>query len=134
MFFVDKSWESGRSCSKAICYNPPVMLKNKKIRGLLQVLLSLTLLFLLLNSVGFKQVLATLANINPGWYLLAFAIFLLNIVIRSYRWTILLDSLNSRPSTKRWPPRPKILNCLACCTWTRSTSRPGYSRICSTCP
>jgi uncharacterized membrane protein YbhN (UPF0104 family) len=77
------------------------MLKNKKVRGILQVLLSLTLLFLLLNSVGFKEVLGTLVNINPAWYLLAFGIFLLNIVIRSYRWTILLHSLNSRPPFRR---------------------------------
>lgn len=73
------------------------MLKNKKVRGILQVLLSFTLLFLLLNRVGFQEVLDTLANINTGWYLLAFAVFLLNIVIRSYRWTILLHSLNERP-------------------------------------
>lgn len=77
------------------------MLKNKKIRGLLQVLLSVTLLFLLLNNVGFKEVLGTLVKIDLSWYMLAFAIFLLNIVIRSYRWTILLHSLNSRPPFRR---------------------------------
>src|SRR5210317_1924888 len=77
------------------------MLKNKKIRGLLQVLLSVTLLFLLLNNVGFKEVLGTLVNIDLAWYMLAFAIFLLNIVIRSYRWTILLHSLNSRLPFRR---------------------------------
>jgi uncharacterized protein (TIRG00374 family) len=77
------------------------MLKNKKVRGILQVFLSLTLLFLLLKSVGFKEVLGTLANINLAWYLLAFGLFLLNIVIRSYRWTILLHSLNNRPPFRR---------------------------------
>jgi uncharacterized protein (TIRG00374 family) len=77
------------------------MLKSKKVRGVLQLLLSLTLLFLLLNNVGFREVLGTLANIIWAWYLLAFAIFLLNIVIRSYRWTILLHSLNDRPPFRR---------------------------------
>jgi len=101
MFLVDKSWGSGGSLLKAICYNPPVMLKNKKVRGVLQVLISLTLLFLLINRVGFQEVLAIFANINVAWYLLAFAIFLLNIVIRSYRWTILLHSLNDRPPFSR---------------------------------
>ncbi len=57
------------------------MLKNKKVRGILQVLLSLTLLILLLNQVGFQEVVSLLANINLTWYALAFAIFLLNIVI-----------------------------------------------------
>ena len=101
MFLVDKSWESCASGLRAICYNPPVMLKNKKVRGVLQLLLSLTLLFLLLNNVGFKEVLGTLASIDYSWYLLAFGIFLLNIVIRSYRWTILLHSLNDRPPFRR---------------------------------
>ena len=77
------------------------MLKNKKVRGVLQVLLSLILLLILLNRVGFQDVLDTMANINAAWYLLAFAIFLLNIVIRSYRWTILLHSLNDRPPYRR---------------------------------
>ncbi len=73
------------------------MLKNKKVRGALQVLLSVALLYLLLSRVGFAEVVQTLANINWAWYLLAFAIFLFNIFIRSYRWTILLHSLNERP-------------------------------------
>ena len=73
------------------------MLKNKKVRGVLQLLLSLTLLLLLLNNVGFTEVIRTLADVIWSWYLLAFAIFLLNIVIRSYRWKILLHSLNDRP-------------------------------------
>ncbi len=77
------------------------MLKNKKVRGILQILLSLTLLLLLLNRVGFKEVFGTLINIDMAWYLLAFAIFLLNVVIRSYRWTILLHSLNERPPFRR---------------------------------
>lgn len=98
---VDKSWESGRFYLAAICYNPPVMLKNKKVRGILQVLLSLTLLALLLNQVGFANVIGVLLDINLAWYALAFAIFLLNIVIRSYRWTILLHSLDDRPPFMR---------------------------------
>ncbi len=77
------------------------MLKNKKVRGALQVLLSLALLYILLNDVGFKEVAGTLARINWAWYLLAFAIFLFNIVIRSYRWFILLHSLNDRPPFRR---------------------------------
>ncbi len=76
------------------------MLKNKKVRGILQVVLSLTLLLLLINGVGFKKVLGTLADIDMAWYLMAFALFLLNIVIRSYRWTILLQSLDNRPPFK----------------------------------
>jgi uncharacterized protein (TIRG00374 family) len=77
------------------------MLRNKKVRGVLQLLLSLTLLILLLNRVGFQEVMGSLANIDLAWYLLAFAVFLLNVFIRSYRWTILLHSLNDRPPFRR---------------------------------
>ena len=35
---------------------------------------------------------------NWSWYLPAFLLFLLNIVIRAYRWYTLLHSLNDRPS------------------------------------
>ena len=73
------------------------MLKNKKVRGILQILLSVTLLILLLNQVGFQEVVAILTNINLTWYLLAFAIFLLNIVIRSYRWNICCIPLTIAP-------------------------------------
>lgn len=73
------------------------MLKNKKLRGILQVLLSLALLIYLLSRVGFQEVIDALSEINMAWYSLAFALFLLNVVIRSYRWTILLHSLNDRP-------------------------------------
>ena len=77
------------------------MLKNKKLRSLFQILLSLVLLSLLLYQVGLDGVIRTFATIRWGWYALAFALFLLNIVIRTYRWFILLHSLDSRPSFSR---------------------------------
>lgn len=77
------------------------MLKNKKVRGLIQVLLSLVLLSLLLYQVGLDEVIQTFATIQWGWYALAFVLFLLNIVIRTYRWFILLHALDTRPSFLR---------------------------------
>ena len=77
------------------------MLKNKKLRGVLQVLLSVTLLALLLNKVGLQEVVEVLSRLNLAWYTLAFLLFLLNIVIRAYRWFILLHSLNDRPTFGR---------------------------------
>lgn len=81
-----------------ICYNLLLMLKNKKVRGFLQILLSLVLLIWLIGRAGLDQVLATLSGLSWTWYLPAFLLFLLNIVIRSYRWYTLLHSLNERPS------------------------------------
>lgn len=77
------------------------MLKNKKLRGIFQILLSLVLLSLLLYQVGLDGVIRTFSTIQWGWYALAFALFLLNIVIRAYRWFILLHSLDARPPFSR---------------------------------
>jgi uncharacterized membrane protein YbhN (UPF0104 family) len=77
------------------------MLKNKKFQGLIQVLLSVTLLALLLNRVGIREVAEILSNISWAWYFPAFLLFLFNIVIRAYRWYILLHSLNEVPPFSR---------------------------------
>jgi uncharacterized membrane protein YbhN (UPF0104 family) len=77
------------------------MLTNKKLRGILQVLLSLTLLLILLNKVGLQEVVEVLSRLNLAWYIPAFLLFLFNIVIRAYRWYILYHSLNDRPSFSR---------------------------------
>ncbi|MFN2142981.1 MAG: lysylphosphatidylglycerol synthase transmembrane domain-containing protein [Candidatus Promineifilaceae bacterium] len=77
------------------------MLKNKKLRGVLQVLLSVILLALLFNMVGLREVAEVLSRLNLAWYIPAFVLFLLNIIIRAYRWYILYRSLNDRPSFGR---------------------------------
>ena len=74
------------------------MLKNKKIQGILQILLSLALLAWLVGRVGLDEVVSRLTNLNWAWYAPAFFLFLLNVIIRAYRWYILLHSLNDRPS------------------------------------
>lgn len=82
---------------KVMCYNPELMLKNKKLRGTLQILFSLVLLVILLRRVGLEEVIATLSTVQWEWYLPAFALFLSNIVLRALRWFLLLRSLNDRP-------------------------------------
>ena len=77
------------------------MLDSKKVRGILQVLLSVTLLILLFNRVGLQEVIDVLSRLSLAWYIPAFLLFLLNIVIRAYRWYILLHSLNDGPTFGR---------------------------------
>lgn len=74
------------------------VLKNKKVRGLLQIIVSFSLLAYFLSSVGWRNVVTSFAEMNAAWYLLAFLLFELNMLIRAYRWFILLHSLNDRPS------------------------------------
>ncbi len=74
------------------------MLKNKKVRGILQILLSLVLLTWLVSRAGLDEIVQTFANLHWGWYLFAFSLFVLNVFIRAYRWYLLLHSLNERPT------------------------------------
>lgn len=70
---------------------------RKKLIGLSQILLSVLLLFWLFQRVSFQEVVETLANIHWGWYALAFAMFQLNVVLRAWRWYVLLRALNDKP-------------------------------------
>ncbi len=74
-----------------------VRANRKKLFGLSQVLLSAILLVWLLSRVGLQEVVSTLASINWYWYGLAFLLFQINVVIRAYRWYVLLRALNDRP-------------------------------------
>lgn len=73
-------------------------LKNKKVRGILQVIISLSLLAYFIHDVGWRNILNTFIEMNVFWYFIAFLLFEINMVIRAYRWYILLHSLNDRPS------------------------------------
>ena len=74
-----------------------VRANRKKLLGLMQVALSVVLLVWLLSRVGLSEVVATLSNIHWGWYALAFVLFQINVIIRAYRWYILLRALNDEP-------------------------------------
>ena len=61
------------------------------------MLLSLALLAWLINRIGPTTILDTLRGLDWRWYLPAFLLFQLNMIIRAYRWFLLLSSLDDRP-------------------------------------
>ena len=69
-------------------------LKDKKARGILQVFLSIVLLIWLVNRAGLSSIAGVLAGVNWAWYVPAFLLFLLNTILRAYRWYILLNALH----------------------------------------
>ncbi len=71
---------------------------NKKLQGIIQVVISLGLLALLVYQVGPAAILSTFAEISLTWYALALLLFMGNIVLRAYRWYLLLHALDERPS------------------------------------
>jgi uncharacterized protein (TIRG00374 family) len=74
------------------------MKKDRKLGTILQLVISLVLLFLLFWLIGWEAVVEQLAALNWGWYSLAFGLFLLSVALRAYRWYVLLRVLNKRPS------------------------------------
>jgi uncharacterized protein (TIRG00374 family) len=73
------------------------MLTKKRIWSISQLLLSFALLTWLIIQVGPDTILETLRGLDWRWYLLAFLLFQLNLLIRAYRWFLLLSSLDDRP-------------------------------------
>ena len=69
---------------------------GKRARGILQLLLSLVLLAWLVSRVGLDEIASVLASIDWAWYLPAALFFLVNLVLRTYRWYILLGALSDR--------------------------------------
>ena len=74
-----------------------VRANRKKLLGLSQIALSILLLVWLFGHVSLQEVVQTLASIHWGWYALAFLLFQINVVIRAYRWYVLLRALNDEP-------------------------------------
>lgn len=73
------------------------LFKDKKVRGIFQLLLSLALLAYFVQDVGLDNLIQSFLTIDKTWYLAAFLLFQFNIIVRAYRWYILLRALNDRP-------------------------------------
>lgn len=73
-------------------------LKRKQLQSLLQIMLSITLLIIFIWRAGPRDVFTTLSSIDWRWYLPAFGLFLLNIVIRAYRWFLMVHTLDEETS------------------------------------
>lgn len=69
------------------------LLRDRRIRGVLQLILSVTLLAWLFNRVGLNVIVSTLAGVSWNWYVLAFLLFLGNVLLRAYRWYLLVSAL-----------------------------------------
>jgi uncharacterized protein (TIRG00374 family) len=64
-----------------------------KLLNLFKVCFSLALLALLLRQIGWQQTLETLGKARFSYLAAAFVLYLAGIVVRAYRWQILLSAL-----------------------------------------
>jgi len=69
-------------------------MRKDKLLNLLKIGFSLALLALLLRQVGWQQTLETLRRAQFPHLAAAFVLYLVGIVVRAYRWRILLTALN----------------------------------------
>jgi glycosyltransferase 2 family protein len=64
-----------------------------KFGRFLRVLISVIVLAIVVANVGAQNLLDALRTIDPRWFLVALAIHLLGVVIRTVRWSMLIKSL-----------------------------------------
>jgi len=68
-------------------------MNRKRLLDLAKVIVSLILIFLLLREIGLQETLEKLLQVQPGYLLAALVVALLGVVVRAYRWQILLSAL-----------------------------------------
>jgi glycosyltransferase 2 family protein len=68
----------------------------KRLRGLVQIVISLILMTLILRTVSWVEVRDALQRIDLRWLAVAWALFILGVVVRAARWQVLLDALGLR--------------------------------------
>jgi uncharacterized membrane protein YbhN (UPF0104 family) len=68
-------------------------MNRKRLLDLAKVIVSLILIFLLLREIGLQETLEKLLQVHPGYLLAALVVALLGVVVRAYRWQVLLSAL-----------------------------------------
>ncbi len=68
-------------------------MNRKQLFNVLKIVVSLTLLLYIFSTIDFKIFVATVSRANPWWLLVALGMMMLGVVIRAFRWKILLDAI-----------------------------------------
>jgi hypothetical protein len=76
------------------------MLTHKRIRGVVQIAISVALLTIILRQVNWVEVRDALRRIELGWLALAWGMFILGVIVRAARWQTLLNALGVRRSLR----------------------------------
>src|SRR5512135_3009086 len=69
------------------------MLK-KRLRGLLKLIVSVSLLILVFTQVGWAELKSVVAQTNLSWLGLAVSIYIAGVFVRAVRWRLLLPQSN----------------------------------------
>ena len=69
-------------------------MNRKRFLDLAKVIVSSILIILLLREIGWQETLEKLLHVHPGYLLAALVVALLGVVVRAYRWQVLLAALD----------------------------------------
>ena len=69
-------------------------MNRKRLLDLAKVIVSLILIVLLLREIGLQETVEKLLQVHPGYLLAALVVALLGVVVRAYRWQVLLSALD----------------------------------------
>jgi uncharacterized protein (TIRG00374 family) len=67
-------------------------MNRKRFLDLAKVIVSLILIILLLREIGWQETLEKLLQAHPGYLLAALIVALLGVMVRAYRWQVLLSA------------------------------------------
>ena len=73
-------------------------MKKRLLRNAARIALSLLALVLLFREVGGQSILSALLDARLGLLLLGWALFMVGLVVRTYRWRALLEGLGLHPT------------------------------------
>jgi len=66
---------------------------KKRISSLLKIAISIVLLGAVFARTGWQRVIPVLAIARPSWLVLALAVYILGVLVRAVRWSVLLRGL-----------------------------------------
>lgn len=68
-------------------------MNRKQLINILKIFISLVLLAFIFYTIDTRMLLEVLRNANPGWLALAVVVMFITVIVRAWRWQILLTSI-----------------------------------------
>lgn len=71
-------------------------MNRKQLLNILKIIVSVGLLLFIFSTIDLPAFLRVLRGANSGWLLVALVVMMLGVIIRAWRWKILLDAIGVR--------------------------------------
>lgn len=68
-------------------------MNRKQLLNILKIVVSLGLLIFIFSNLNLRVFLGVVGRANPGWLVAALAMMMLGVILRAFRWQILLDAI-----------------------------------------